>query len=183
MSKPYVITFAGVPGSSKSIIAYSLSEVFSLPIFSTDNIRYEVREDLGVGNINEPKALKEFEHRQATRFRQMLARKQDFIRDGSVDRHWSEIKEQLVSSGYRWCLIDMELSKGFLISLYSKTRRLGAIDELDAYFEQHSNFMKESSSDVTLKITDQLFKDRTLAAEAAVRNFLASGGHRCTINL
>src|ERR1700722_19094343 len=133
MPKPYVITFAGVPGSSKSIIAYYLSEVFSLPILSTDNIRFEVKEDLLIDNINEPKALKEFGLRQSRRFHQMLNRKMNFIRDGRVDRHWPEVKEQLQSAGYDWCLIDMELSKDFLLNLYSKTSRPRAIRELNSY--------------------------------------------------
>jgi dephospho-CoA kinase len=44
MAQSFVIVFAGVPGSSKSIVAYYLSETYSLPIFSTDNIRFEVKE-------------------------------------------------------------------------------------------------------------------------------------------
>jgi shikimate kinase len=172
MSKPYVIVFAGVPGSSKSIIAYYLSITFSLPIFSTDNIRNEVKEDLLVSNINEPEALKEFNSRQAKRFQEILGRKQNFIRDGSVDRHWQEIKEQLASAGYSWCLIDMELSRDFMTNLYSKTDRLRAVEELDAYLAQHTDFMRKYTSDVTVKITDQLFKDRNSIAEVAVRKFL-----------
>jgi shikimate kinase len=174
MSKPYVITFAGVPGSSKSIIAYYLSIAFSLPIFSTDNIRYEVREDLLVSDINNPKALKEFQHRQSERYREILARKQSFIRDGSVDRHWQEIKEQLDSAGYNYCLIDMELSRDFMTNLYSKTNRPKSIEELDAYLVQHTDFMKKYSKDVTLEITDKLFKDRTSLSETAVRKFIES---------
>ena len=172
MSKPYVIVFAGVPGSSKSIVAYSLSIAFSLPIFSTDNIRNEVKEDLLVSDINETEALKEFEHRQGKRFQEILKLKQSFIRDGSVDRHWQEIKEQLHTAGYTWCLIDMELSRDFMINLYSKTNRVRAIEELDAYLAQHTNFMKKYSSDITVKITNSLFKERNSVAEAGVRKFL-----------
>jgi hypothetical protein len=174
MSKPYVIVFAGVPGSSKSIIAYYLSETHLLPIFSTDNIRYEVKEDLLVSNINDVEALKEFEYRKARRFQNMLKRKQSFIRDGSVDRHWPEIKQQLNAAGYRWCLIDMELSRDFMINLYGKTDRMWAIEELDAYLAQHNNFMGKYSSDITAIINDQLFKERNSVAEAAVRKFLGA---------
>ena len=162
-----------MPGSSKSIITYSLSIAFSLPIFSTDNIRNEVREDLLVSNINEPRALKEYKRRQEQRFQETLKSSQSFIRDGSVDRHWQEIKEQINTAGYRWCLIDMELSRDFMINLYKKTNRAWAIEELDAYLVQHTNFMKKYSSDITIKITDQLFKKRNSVAEAAVRKFLA----------
>lgn len=172
MSKPYTITFAGVPGSSKSIIAYFLSIALSLPIFSTDNIRYEVREDLLVSDINEPTALKEFEHRQKERFQEILKTKQSFIRDGSVDRHWEEIREQLNIAGYNWCLIDMELSRDFMINLYSKTGRKKAIEELDAYLAQHTNFMKRHSDDITVRITDQLFENRNSVSEISVRKFL-----------
>jgi hypothetical protein len=172
MSKPYAITFAGVPGSSKSIIAYFLSIVFSLPIFSTDNIRNEVKEDLLVSDINKPGALKEFKYRQAKRFQEVLKLKKSFIRDGSVDRHWQEIKEQLDTAGYAWCLIDMELSRDFIINLYSKTNRVRAIEELDAYLAQHTKFIEKYSSDITVKITDQLFKERNSVAEVTVRKFL-----------
>jgi predicted kinase len=172
MSKPYVITFAGVPGSSKSIIAHYLSINFSLPIFSTDNIRYEVKEDLLVSDINEPKASKEYNYRQNKRFQDILELKKNFILDGSVDRRWQEVKNQLNAAGYNWCLIDMELSRDFMINLYTKTNRPRAIEELDAYLVQHANFMKKYSSDVKLKITDQLFKDRNSIAEKTVRKFI-----------
>jgi hypothetical protein len=171
MTKPYVITFAGVPGSSKSIIAFSLSMTFSLPIFSTDNIRYEVKEDLLVENINVPAALKEFHLRQQTRFQNILDTKKNFIRDGSVDRRWQEIKDQLDGAGYTYCLIDMELSKDFMINLYRKTGRTWAIEELDAYMAQHIAFMENYSDDITIKITDQLFKKRSEVAEIAVQKF------------
>jgi len=174
MSKPYAITFAGVPGSSKSIIAYYLSMTFSLPIFSTDNIRNEVKEDLLACDINEPEALKEFKRRQGKRFQEILKRKQSFIRDGSVDRRWQEIKEQLDVAGYTWCLIDMELSRDFMINLYSKTNRVWAIEELDAYLAQHTKFIEKYSHDITVKITDQLFKERNSVAEVTVRKFLES---------
>ena len=174
MTKPYVIAFAGVPGSSKSIVAYYLSIAFSLPIFSTDNIRYEVKEDLLVGDINDPSALKEFKHRQQKRFQEILTSKQSFIRDGSVDRRWQEIKEQLDAAAYSCCLIDMELSRDFMLNLYRKTDRMWAIEELDAYMAQHTNFMKKYSSEVTVKITDQLFNERNSVAEAAVRKFQAN---------
>jgi dephospho-CoA kinase len=174
MPKPYIIAFAGVPGSSKSIIAYYLSETFLLPIFSTDNIRFEVKEDLLVSNINEAGALKEFERRRAKRFQSLLKRKQSLILDGSVDRRWREIKQQLIAAGYRWCLIDMELSRDFMINLYSKTNRMWAIEELDTYLAEHNNFMGEYSSDITVEIKDQLFKERNLVIEAAVRKCLVT---------
>jgi hypothetical protein len=174
MSKPYIVTFAGVPGSSKSIIAYFLSITFSLPIFSTDNIRFEVKEDLLALDSNEPKVREEYNRRQTKRFQQILEQKKNFILDGSVDRRWHELKDQLSNSGYTWCLIDMELSKDFLLNLYSKTGRLRAIEELDDYLAQHLEFMKRYSSDVTVKITDELFKDRNSVAQTALRKFLSS---------
>jgi hypothetical protein len=173
MTSPFVIVFAGVPGSSKSIIAFYLSETFSMPIFSTDNIRFEVREDLLVTTITVPRALKEFESRQAKRFNRMLTQKKSFIRDGSVDRHWENIKTQIEKAGYKWCMIDMGLSRDFLLTLYTKTGRLEAIDELDIYLEQHNNFIKSYSSDIYVKITDATFIDRNQIAEKSIREFLA----------
>jgi hypothetical protein len=172
MAQSFVIVFAGVPGSSKSIVAYYLSETYSLPIFSTDNIRFEVKEDFLVGSINEPRALKEFERRQAKRFSNLITQQKDFIRDGSVDRHWDDIKKQLKSANYKWCLIDMELSRDFLLTLYHETGRLQAIKELDGYLKQHESFMEAYESDVYIKITDATFKDRNKVAKEALSKFL-----------
>ncbi|MGD0284582.1 MAG: hypothetical protein ABSB12_03250, partial [Candidatus Saccharimonadales bacterium] len=130
--------------------------------------------DLLVGDINDPDALKEYYYRRQKRFQDILKSKQSFIQDGSVDRRWQEIKVQLTAAGYAYCLIDMELSRDFMLNLYIKTDRKWAIEELDAYLAQHTTFMRKYSGDVTVKITDKLFKERDSVAEAAVRKFQAN---------
>ena len=170
--KPFVVVFAGVPGSSKSIVAHYLSEVFGLPIFSNDNLRFEVREDLLLDDITSPKANEEYEKRSTARRREMLARGRSFILDASVDRRWATLKPELEQVGLRWFLIDMELSRSFMKQLYQKTGRPNAVLELDAYFQQHQDFMAKFAGEVHLKITDETFKDRLHVSEAALKDFL-----------
>src|SRR5258708_2412315 len=98
--KPYVVTFAGIPGTSKSIIAQHLSCTFDLPIFATDVIRYEVKEDLQVSDINLPEALSLYEKRRDNRFTKLLNDKKCFIFDGSQDRNWPHTKLQLEQADF-----------------------------------------------------------------------------------
>jgi hypothetical protein len=169
---PYLITFAGVPGSSKSILAYHLSMAFSLPIFSTDNIRYEVREDFRLPTVNRPHALREYERRQSQRWRAALTRRVSFIRDCSVDRSWPSIKREIETAGFGWFLINMELSRAFMLRLYEGTARPRSASQLDGYLAQHEAFMEVFGADVSLQITDEDFATRTSIAEASLRAFL-----------
>lgn len=170
--RPYCVTFAGVPGSSKSIVAHYLSERFSLPIFSTDNLRYEVREDMLADDIHAPGVLAEFQRRREDRQDWIIKHKASYIMDGSVDRTWAKFRQQLTAAGYCWYIIDMELSAPFLENLYTRTGRAWAVDELPIYLGQHKTFLAEFSDDIGLRITDETFKDRTAIAEAGLRAFL-----------
>ncbi len=169
---PFVITFAGVPGTSKTIISYHLSMTLGLPIFSTDNLRYEVREDLRVANANLPEARLEYERRYNERWAAALAARAPFIRDGSVDRQWIPVKAELQAAGFGWFLIDMELSRSFMRELYLATGRPGAARELDSYVTQHETFMARHSADISIRIGDEDFPRRRELAEVAVREFL-----------
>lgn len=169
---PYVITFAGVPGTSKTIISYHLSMALGLPIFSTDNLRYEIREDLLVANANLPEARLEYERRYTQRWTAALDAGAPFIRDGSVDRQWMAVKEELEAAGFGWFLIDMELSPSFMRKLYLSTGRPGAARELDSYVTQHENFMARHSADVSVQIGDEHFARRREISEGAVRRFM-----------
>jgi L-rhamnose mutarotase len=173
-SKPFAVVFAGVPGSSKSIIASYLSINFFLPIFTTDIIRDEVKEEKLVDNINEPSALNEYEKRRKERWEKLLATRQSFIYDASVDRSWPEVRQDLSNAGYEWFLIDMELTKSFLVKLYSKTGRQKAVKDLDEleYFKQHQDFMSDHSADVSLKITDDKFNGRASLAAQALNEYI-----------
>lgn len=172
MGKSFVVIFGGVPGTSKTPVAYYLSWEFSLPIFSHDAIRNEVKEDLLVDDINAPEALKEFEKRAAERREQLLGSGKPVIFDSSVDRKWATQKEQLESRGYSWYLINFELSKPFIENLY-KAKDYN-LDVLDHYLGQHKEFMDEHASDVSLEINDGNFSERLSLADSRVRKFIDS---------
>ncbi|MEX1995712.1 MAG: hypothetical protein WD887_02965, partial [Candidatus Saccharimonadales bacterium] len=80
--KPYAVVFAGVPGSSKTIISNYLSGKFGLPVFNNDQLRNEVKEDMLADNINIPAVLAEFERRQTQRRLEVLATGRPIIFDG-----------------------------------------------------------------------------------------------------
>lgn len=173
-SMPFAVTFAGVPGTSKTPIANYLSCEFNLPILSTDQIRYEVREDLQVDDINMPEALTEYEKRRRERFERLLTQRKSFILDGSMDRRWSEVKERFEAEGYHWFMINMQLSKAFLLEFYNKTGRTDwAKQYLDHYLNQHNEFLVQFKTDVTLEITDDSFVDRLKLSAEGLQKFLA----------
>jgi len=186
MSKPYAIVFAGVPGSSKTIVAHYLSAKFNLPIFSSDVLRYEIKEDLYLeslsikedlmfDNINNiPGAIDEFEKRMTARRLELLAAGQPVIFDGSVDRRWAETKKQLQDNDYTWFMIDKELSRPFLEELFAKTGRANFLPQLDNYYRHHQDFLDKYSLDISLKITDDLFKNRNQVAAQALEKYLDS---------
>jgi len=186
MTKPYAIVFAGVPGSSKTIVAHYLSAKFHLPIFSSDVLRYEVKEDMYLENLsikddlmfdninNIPGAIDEFEKRMTKRRLELLATGQPVIFDGSVDRRWAETKKQLQDNDYTWFMIDMELSRSFLEELFAKTGRQHFLPQLDSYFRHHREFLDKYAHDISLKITDQIFKDRNQVAAEALEKYIDS---------
>jgi hypothetical protein len=176
MKQPFIITFAGVPGTSKSSIAHYLSITFQLPIISTDEIRFEVREDWRLDTIvGNTKAQEEFSKRMTLRTQKLLASKHPFIFDGSQDRHWATRKQQFTDAGYRWFLIDMELSKDFLVDLFEATGRTDfAREHLDNYLKQHQDFMQQHAADINLRITDETFPNRLQLSAKALQKFIDS---------
>jgi predicted kinase len=182
MNKPYAVIFSGVPGSSKSIIAYYLSGEFGLPIFNSDNIRFEVREDMLLEDINISEALQEYERRSRMRRRSILSHGKPFILDGSMDRRWAEAKDELREFGYDWFLINMELSRGFLLNLYNCTGRHKAAKELDAYLKQHEDFMARFGGEISVQVTDDTFSKRCEIAAEALKKWLYERGRKSVIN-
>jgi hypothetical protein len=172
MKKPYAVVFAGVPGSSKTIVANYLSIKFNLPVFNNDQLRFEIKEDLLVDNINIPEALAEFEKRYKERYLELLATGNPAIVDGSVDRSWVKHKKRLKKAGYIWYMINMELSKEFLEKLFNSTGRSKFLTRLPGYLEQHRRFMQKYSDDVNLQITDDKFKDRLKLASEGLQKFI-----------
>lgn len=177
-SKPFAVVFAGTPGTSKSIIAFYLSQNFDLPIFNNDNLRFEVREDLLADSINIPHVLKEYNRRFAERHKQILDRGRPIIFDGSVDRQWRQLKQQLIDAGYEYFMIDMELSEDFQRNLFAKTGRHKAIDELKHYMAQHRDFLRHYEPDISLKITDETFARRLKLSAAGLQEFLSGQTQR-----
>jgi|GEM_PF-369619 len=185
MTKPYAVVFAGIPGSSKTIIAHYLSTKFSLPIFSNDVLRYEVKEDMLASElvlpedlikkgINVPEVLAEFEKRLTARMNEILSTRKPLIIDGSVDRRWPARKEQLLKNGYDWFLISLELSKPFLENLFKSTGREFFIPQLDGYLSQHESFINKYGDEVNLFIRDQDFSNRLKLAASGLQNYVAA---------
>ena len=164
MKERYCIAFAGVPGSSKTPIAYYLSEQLDLPIFSSDSIRTEVKEDVGWFDIAE------FDRRREARLRDQVSRGRSFIHDSSLDRQWVTFKAELTSASYEQFVISIDLSRPFLEKLY---RVKGySMAELDNYLADHEQFLKGYSQDVGLHITDKEFSNRLQLAAETVRQWL-----------
>lgn len=172
MKQPYVVTFAGVPGTSKSIISQHLSCILNIPSFANDRVRDEVKEEFLVADINEPHALAEYEKRAAKRRADLFSSGRSFILDSSVDRKWQEIKHQVQEAGYAYFLINMELSREFMENLYSKTSRLKALEQLPNYMKQHQDFMKQFSQDISVTITDTIFNQRLNVSQKSLQEFL-----------
>jgi hypothetical protein len=183
VEKPYAVVFAGVPGTSKSAIAYNLSWNFNLPILSNDSVRFEVKEDLRVeslsikedlvfSSVNQNGALDEYEKRIKQRRDTILAIGRSVIFDGSVDRRWTEVKEELQNYNYDWFMINMELSRSFLTGLYLGTGRESFMAQLDDYMEDHQRFLNNHSHDISLEITDGDFKDRLQISVDGLSHFL-----------
>lgn len=173
MAKPFIVTFAGVPGVSKSPISNYLSCEFNLPIFNNDQIRYEVREDLRLKSINDPGGVEEFEKRASTRQKKLFAERTNVIFDSSIDRRWADLKKQLKQANYDWFIIDLELSKAFLLKLYKQTGRSEWADQhLEAYMRQHKEFVDAYDKDVNLHITDETFPARLQESARALQEFI-----------
>lgn len=172
MSKPFAVVFAGVQGSSKTIISNYLSVKFNLPVFNNDQLRFEVKEDMMADNINRPDVLAEYERRYKERFEELLATGHPMLLDGSIDRRWEQTKSQLKKAGYAWFVIDMELSPAFLKKFFIATGRPKFLDKLPRYIEDHQKFMEKYSGEVSLQITDELFLKRLELSAKGLQEFI-----------
>lgn len=172
MKQNFIITFAGVQGSSKSPISNHLSYKFNLPVFCNDQLRYEVREDLLVDDIDIPEALAEFKKRQTKIRNEILASGQPVIIDSSVDRTWPTFKNELQRYEYGWFIISLDFSKEFLEALYAKTGRKWAIKELDLWYQQHQTFLSTYNQDVNLHLTDKNFTNRVQICINELKKFI-----------
>ncbi len=164
----FCITFAGPVGCSKSPVATHLSYSLSLPIFISDVVRNEVKEDRLKYDDNE------FQRRRERRLKEILERKLSFICDASVDRRWSELKKYLLEYDYRWFIISIDLSKKFLTKIYKAKKYFEPLELIDHYLGQHEDFLDEFESDVSLHIDDTRFEDRLAISLKATRKWIAN---------
>ena len=160
--------FAGAVGTSKTPIAHYLSVHLGLPIFSTDAIRSEVREDTGKAELD----LDIFIPLKENRFKEIVARGRSFIFDASIDRHWDEIKAELAKKKYRWFIISMDLSHKFIKRLYEIKNYQESIERLDQLITDHNNFLAQNEAEVGFCINDSNFPDRLEMALQAASKFV-----------
>jgi len=167
-NKKICITFAGAVGSSKTPIANYLSTKLSLPVFNNDAIRSEIIEDLGVFNDNE------HAKRRNARLGEIIKNGHFFICDASIDREWTDFKEQLISHGYDFFIISIDLSKNLLTKFYKAKKYLESLERIDELIQDHDNFLSQYSYDINIHITDKNFINRMQIAYDEVSKYLES---------
>ena len=167
-NKKICITFAGAVGSSKTPIANYLSTKLSLPVFNNDAIRSEIIEDLGVFNDNE------HAKRRNARLGEIIKNGHFFICDASIDREWTDFKEQLISHGYDFFINSIDLSKNLLTKFYKAKKYLESLERIDELIQDHDNFLSQYSDDINIHITDKNFINRMQIAYDEVSKYLES---------
>lgn len=165
MKTKYCITFAGVPGSSKSPIAHHVSWNLGLPIFSNDILRTEVKEDLLDFDLTE------YEKRRDDRGLALMRSGKSFIYDASVDRAWEMLSKRLMDEGYEHFIISLDLSEGLLNSIY-EPKGFTEFAELDLRQPEHEAFLAKYGDQINLHIIDAEFPDRLKLSLDAVREWI-----------
>lgn len=171
MENKFLITFAGPMGSSKTPIAYYLSYRLNIPIFSNDCIRTEVIADTGM--LDE----REYLRRRDARLEDIGHRGLSFIYDASVDREWDKLKEGIKPLGYRTFVISIDLSKKFLMDLYTRGMEHDRgyakyLVRIDDSLAEHKSFLANHPSEVGLHINDENFADRLELCDEKVKTWL-----------
>lgn len=166
----YIVTFAGPIGSSKTPIAYYLSQKFSLPIYNNDAIRNEV-----IGDFLELDT-EEFLKRRQERLAYLFRAGKSFILDASIDREWENYWKQLEKSDYKIFIISLDLSKNFINRIYHAKNYPGTPVETDKNFNDHQNFLEKYSSLVNFSINDTNFINRLTLSEQALIDWLKNNG-------
>lgn len=142
-----------------------------------DAIRLEVREDLLKDKSDDPEVRKEFLKRAYERYQPLLQEGVCFIDDSSADRSWKQKPDdqyfQLKQFDYDFFIISMDLSKDFIRKLHAANKSASQ-DKLEEYFEDHHEFLRLYSNDVSVTITDDNFLDRMNVCEQAARHFIDS---------
>ena len=165
MKTRYCITFAGVPGSSKSPIANHLSWNLGLPIFNNDTIRTEVKEDLLKFD------QKEYEKRRDERAINLMDSRKSFIYDASVDRMWETHSKRLEKRGYEVFIISLDLSESLLDNIY-RAKGYTEFAQLGLRQPEHDKFLEEFGHLVNLHIDDEGFPRRLELSLGAVKAWI-----------
>ena len=166
MKTKYCITFAGVPGSSKSPIAHHLGWNLGLPLFTNDTLRTEVKEDLLEFN------QQEYEQRRDDRSIALMDGGKPFIYDASVDRAWGTHAERLRERGYEFFIISLDLSQELLGEIY-EAKGYEEFAQLSERQPEHDAFLQTYSHLVGLHIGDSEFPRRLELSLDAVRTWIA----------
>ncbi len=165
--KPVCITFAGVPGSSKTPIAHHLSCVFNLPILANDVIRTELREDTLSNVLDQYKYLE----RVIQRIESLTEKRRSFIYDASNDRHWYKFLQNKGMSDYEVVVISIDLTRSFYMTLLDAKKYEVFMNKIDTYMKDHENFLENSKMRIICHINDDNFSHRLETAEASVKTF------------
>ncbi|HMM62331.1 MAG TPA: hypothetical protein PKC86_02105 [Candidatus Saccharibacteria bacterium] len=165
MRTKYCITFAGVPGSSKSPIANHLSWNLGIPIFNNDTLRTEVKEDLLKFD------QKEYKKRRDERAINLMDSGKSFIYDASVDRMWETHHRRLEGRGYEVFIISLNLSESLLSGIY-KAKNYTEFAHLDLRQPEHDKFLEEFGHLVNLHIDDEGFPRRLELSLGAVKAWI-----------
>jgi predicted kinase len=169
MSKPYIIFFAGTPGSSKTPTAHFLSWNLGLPILSNDAIRREVKQDTLDMAVDSAPYLK----LRDERIEACLKLGKSFIYDASVDRTWFSWESRLQEHHYQGFIVSFDLSQQLLDRIAQAVASRESTENRQRWYQDHQDFLSKHRSQINLSINDQNFADRMSVAVTAVRHFLA----------
>ena len=157
-TKPYIVFFAGSVAAGKTDAAYYLSEQFNLPIFSSDAVRRDAKVEKNVVDIHD--ALNLFEANRSSRLKAMLAKKQSFIIDASVDRRWAEYKKLAEENGFAYILISFDLSRKKIMDNKARFDHVESKQQFEKWIDDHQKFFDQHAGDAQLHITDENYTQR-----------------------
>ncbi len=164
--RPYIITFAGPIGVSKTPISHYLSIHLGLPIYNNDAVRSEIIQDLGTFDQHA------FEQRRNQRLQLVLSQQRPVIIDASIDRRWADSAPQLANAGFDACIISIDIERPFLQKLYQDKGFTEGIPQIDRLLTEHQQFLARYGDQVAVHITEENFPQRLAVALTGVQQWL-----------
>jgi len=149
-----IVCYAWAIWSWKTPITNYISTKLWLPVFDTDAIRSEVREDLLVWDEDEVK------NRANNRLNSIIKEWKAFIFDVSVDRTWWNLKEILLENHYNYFVISIDLDKKTLSSFYNAKWYDESMQRIDKVYEDHEKFLKDFPDDINIHINETNYQNR-----------------------